>query len=67
MKKEYSVAVTKNGFIIRLDHIDLSFREENQYVALTLNQVIKIIKKDISNRAEKDLLKTGSGEETKEL
>jgi uncharacterized protein YtpQ (UPF0354 family) len=63
--KKYSIEITKNGFIIEFEHTSESFRAENQYVALSLGKVIKIIKEDMLKK-EVDLSKTGAGEETKD-
>ncbi len=53
MKKEYIVTKTSNGFIVRFGHLDNSYREENLRVALTLEEVTKIIKDDLKVVEEK--------------
>ena len=47
MKKEYEITKTRNGFIIIFKHEDKYYSDENTRVALTLQQIIRILKEDV--------------------
>ena len=53
MKKEYEIVKTQNGFIISFKHTDNYFNDENKYVAKTLQEIVKIISKDITFKEPK--------------
>ncbi len=50
-QKEYKVYPAANGFIVRFEHLDKAYDEENPRVAKTLTEVAEIIGNDL--KAEK--------------
>ena len=50
MNKEYRIEKTRNGFIIKLEHKKSWTLAENQYVALTLEEALKIIETDLHEK-----------------
>lgn len=45
MKARYEVTKTKNGFVIELHHENMGGMKENLYVAKSISEVVRIIKK----------------------
>lgn len=51
-EREYIVKKASNGFIVRFGHIENSYREENLKIAVSLEDVVEIIKTDLNDPLE---------------